>query len=146
MKSFEPGVNFFTNHNQLATSFPEYAFGDFKFTVDDATVVHAGLEYLIPKGSWTWSVRGGYYNAPDNRIRLDSVAITDTTGGSAPVPPAQLEKVFKDLFAAGESENHYTAGFSFETPIQLQFQFAVDLSSDTDQFVMSAIWRFGERK
>jgi long-subunit fatty acid transport protein len=143
LKGYESGVNFLTNQEQLQDLLPDYVFGEFRFTVDDATVVHAGVEYRLGT-SWNWALRAGYYNAPDNRIRLEDVDVSLAPGATPPQTPEQIESVFKEAFSGGDDVNHFTAGFSFQAPGNVTFQFAGDLSEDETEFVMSAIWRFGK--
>jgi hypothetical protein len=105
------------------------------YDVDDATVVHFGVEYnLLTQGRWTYAFRAGFFNAPDNRIRMTQFNSNDQ----------EINDLYLEAFAGGESENHYTLGFSFNSPIGLQMQFAADLSSVENQFVISTILRLGK--
>lgn len=140
MKGFRPGVNFFTS-GRVPSSF--FTIDSLAFDVDDATVIHAGVEFSFQTGGgWDHALRAGYYNAPDNRIHLTNIAISSATAGLA----AALEPLYRNVFGAGEDQNHFTVGFSLNTPIDLNFQFAADFADDQKQFVASAIYRFGEGK
>jgi len=135
MDGFLSGVNFFTSgliDDTLLQIDPDE---EVLFDVDDATVVHVGAEYnLITKGRWTYGFRAGYFNAPDNKIRMTQFNSTSD----------EINEAYLQAFAGGESEDHFTAGFSFTTPVGLQFQFAGDFSDTAQQFVVSAIWRIGK--
>jgi len=144
LEGFRAGENFFTQAGRIPDLNLDPA--DLVFTVDDATVVHAGIEYFFTSGGGNWAqgVRAGYYNDPDNRIRLDRIDSTD------PVVQSR-EAFFLDLFRGGEDLDHYTVGFSIgkqflKSGTNLQFQFAGDFSDANDVFVGSAIYRFGSRR
>jgi hypothetical protein len=142
LDGFESGVNLFTG--------PLVPYGDFldssldltsfEFEVDNAIVGHGGIEYTVhsPGGQWTYSIRAGYFNAPDNRIRLASVDTGDE----------QLDAIFMDIFRGGEDFDHFTAGVSLGTPedFGVTLQFAADLSDEGDQYLFSAIYRFGRTR
>lgn len=142
MEGFEPGVNFFTSQ-QLFTSFPETAVQNLQFDVDDAIVYHAGVEYFsFFRSGWGYALRAGYYNQPDNRIRMTGVQASDL---SLPMSAqARVEEIYKDVFRGAEEVDHITGGFSFNTPIGLQLQVAGDFSDVGDQFVASFKYRFGK--
>ena len=133
LKDYRAGVNLFSNPGVSTSIFtidPE----KFEFEVDDATVVHAGVEFsLQSKGGWTSALRAGYFNSPDNRIRLTEVNSGDP----------QVDRIFKDIFRGGEDVNHYTTGFSVTLPIGLQIQAAADFSDDGQEYLISSIYRFG---
>jgi hypothetical protein len=125
LEDYKKGVNFMTSGlipPDLLSDVPGFELNvdELEFDVDDATVVHAGIEY-------------NYYNAPDNRIRLVGIDTGDP----------QIDEIYLDLFRGGEAVNHYNLGFSFGTPVGLQLQLAADLSDVGNQYVMSAIYRFG---
>jgi long-chain fatty acid transport protein len=134
LENYRSGENFFTG-GLIDDTVLNIGSDDVVFDVDDATVVHLGVEYnLITRGRWTYGFRVGFFNAPDNRIRMTQFNSTDDT----------TNEVFLDAFSGGEDQNHYTAGFSFNTPISLQFQFAGDFAENSTQFLASAIYRFGK--
>ena len=132
LEDYVTGINFMTSGLIPDDLLPNI--DNLVFDVDDANVIHAGVEYNIPtRGRWTYFVRGGYYNAPDNRIRLVGIDTGDP----------EIDEIYLDLFRGGETVNHYNLGFSFGTPIGLQLQFAADLSDVGNQVVVSGIYRFG---
>ncbi len=138
LKGFRPGVNFFTSGRIPSTLLPIDP-SKLVFTVDDATVVRGGIEYFVPlKSRASFAVRAGFYNAPDNRIRLTEVNSGDP----------EIDQLFLSVFRGGESLNHVTAGFSVNTPsnIGLAFQVAGDVSKETTEIVVSTIWRFGKTR
>jgi long-subunit fatty acid transport protein len=133
LKDYRERVNFFTSP-AFEDIFDE-AFETLVFDVDDATVYRVGAEYsLRTRGGWIHSLRGGYYNAPDNKIFLKSFDSGDP----------QIDQIYLDLFRGGEDIDHYTVGFTLGTPADVHLQFAGDFSDAGDQFVGSAIYRFGK--
>ena len=135
LDDFRAGQNFFTS-GVIPQSLIPLDPDSLVFDVDDGTVVHAGVEFnFVSRGSWNHAVRMGYYNQPDNRIRLTDVSFT--------TPNPELEAIYKDLFRGGEEEDHFTVGFSINTPVGLTLQAAGDFSEDNEAFVMSTIYRFG---
>lgn len=138
LEGFKVGENFFTQPGRIPGLNLDP--NDLEFTVDDATVPHAGVEYSFTSGGgkWTQAVRVGYYLEPDNRIRLDRI--------DDPSVPADRRDFFLDLFRGGEDLDHFTVGFSVGTPIGLELQFAGDFSDSNDVLLGSAIVRFGSRR
>ncbi len=144
LEDFRAGENFFTSGIIPSTLLPIDP-DTLVFDVDDATVVHAGIEYsFISRGSWNHAIRVGYYNAPDNRIRLEGIDLESVNPGDP--QNAQLEAIYRDLFRGGDDENHYTVGFSINTPAGLNLQFAGDWTEENTDYVASAIWRFGRTR
>jgi len=135
LKGYRSGVNFFTS-NDLQTS-TSITVSNLEFTVDDATVVHAGAEFRSRvRSGWGYAARGGYYDAPDNRIRLKQVTSSDPAVASA----------FREAFSGGEKVDHFTGGFSLITPGGFQIQFAADIANSGNEFLASGIYRFGKMK
>jgi hypothetical protein len=136
LDDFRSGENFFTSG---AIQDLDLDHNDMVFTVDDATVPHFGVEYFFTSGGgkWTQAIRGGYYLEADNRIRLERI-------DNYPYP--DREAFFLDLFQGGADVDHFTVGFSIGTPVGIELQFAGDFSDSNDQFVGSAIYRFGSRR
>jgi long-subunit fatty acid transport protein len=144
LEDYVTGVNFFTGDiipESLISVNPD----DLVFDVDDATVVHAGVEYFFTsKGQWNHAVRVGYFNAPDNRIRLDEIAPN-------PDRDPTIDAILLDLFREGEDVDHLTVGFSVNVPLHVkkpphvsfELQFAANLSDAGDEYLASTIWRFG---
>ena len=128
-------MNFFTS-NDLQTS-TSITVSNLEFTVDDATVVHAGAEFRSRvRSGWGYAARGGYYDAPDNRIRLKQVTSSDPAVASA----------FREAFSGGENVDHFTGGFSLITPGGFQIQFAADIADTGNEYLASGIYRFGKMK
>lgn len=152
LENYRTGINPLTSSQTATSAFTSavsFSVSDPEFTVDDATVVHAGVEFLSLNWSgWSYALRGGYYNAPDNRIRLDKVTVCEGADLTPPCPgtatAAEIEALLKDVFRGAEEVDHFTVGISVVTPIGLQLQFAGDLADDSDQYVASAIFRFGK--
>lgn len=135
LEGYRAGENFFTSPALPKGPTLNINPDDLEFDVDDATVVHAGVEFsMISQGNWTQAVRAGYFNAPDNRIRLVSIDSGDP----------QVDRLYKKVFSGGSNENHYTAGFSIGTPIGIQLQLGADFSESAKEYVVSAIYRFGK--
>lgn len=133
LEGYRSGVNFFTSTDlQTSTSI---VVSNLEFTVDDATVVHAGAEFRSRvRSGWGYAMRGGYYDAPDNRIRLSEVSSSD---------PA-VTASFLEAFSGGENVDHFTGGFSLITPGGFQLQFAADVADSGNEYLASAIYRFGK--
>lgn len=139
LEGFRPGVNFFTGPTLAGVT--QIDSQSLVFEVDDATVVHAGVEFFFrSRGAWGHAFRAGYFNAPDNRIRLTQVRSLHPEIGP------QIEAIFKDVFRGGEDQDHYTVGFSLNAPVGIQVQFAADFADDEKQYVASAIYRFGKTR
>ncbi len=136
LEDYQKGINFFTGPFIQSTFFsidPD----QIEFDVDDAVVLHAGVEYFfVSSGSWGHAIRAGYFNAPDNRIRLSRISSGD----------ADIDRLFKDVFRGGEDVDHYTTGFSLNTPAGIRLQFAADFSDAGDEYLASAIYRFGKTR
>ena len=134
LEDYRPGVNFFTS-GLIPATFLNINAGDLKFDVDDATVLHGGAEFFFGgRGGWRYAFRGGYYNAPDNRIRL-----TDVNSGNA-----EIDGLFKDVFRGGRDLSHYTGGISINTPAGIQMQLAGDFADSGNEYLVSAIYRYGK--
>jgi hypothetical protein len=139
LEGFQVGVNFFTSGLLPADALEIDPNLPITYTVDDATVFHLGLEYNNrSRGGWNQSVRAGYYNAPDSRIRMTQFNSTNQA----------INELFLDVFRGGEDDDHYTVGFSIgKAPSRgqsLTFQLAGDFSDASDIFVGSLLWRFGK--
>ena len=103
-----------------------FPFTDARFTVDDATEIHVGIEYLFVVGETPIALRIGGWSDPDRRIRS---ADADEFGLLA-------------VFPKGEDLVHITGGFGLTLKQSIQLDFAIDSSSETTDFVMSSIFRF----
>ena len=138
LEGFQSGRNFFTS-GLIDSDAVSQTDEPIVFEVDDATVVHFGFEYTLrTRGAWAFGFRGGFFNSPDNRLRMTQFNVGDP----------EVEQAFMDVFGGGEDVNHYTAGFSFKTPIDLELQLAGDFASagGADQYLFSLIWRFGKTR
>lgn len=137
LENYRSGLNLLTS-SSITTASVNFNFTNPVFDVDDATVLHAGVEFFSrTRAGWGYMVRGGYYNAPDNRIRLTEVSVS---GSNA----AAIEGLLRDTFRGGEEVDHFTAGFSLNTPAGLHMQFAGDFADTGNEFLASAIYRFGK--
>lgn len=96
---------------------------DTEYTLDDATEVHIGAEYLFTGGTSPWALRIGAYNDPDNVLRED----TDQFG---------------EALQGRDDEIHGTAGFGIVLKEKFQADIAVSVSSIGTEGVVSVIYRF----
>ena len=83
-----------------------------------------------------------YYNRQPEISDTEFDLLVDELEKLAPDSPV-LSEALVDLFRGGEDENHFTLGFSLNTPAGLQFQLAGDFTDGVDEYVLSAIYRFG---
>lgn len=94
------------------------------FVLEDATEVHAGVEYLFTGLRFPIALRAGAWYDPDHRLRAES--------------GPELNQV---RFFAGEDQVHATAGFGFSLgPLQLDA--AADYSDRNQTASVSAAVRF----
>lgn len=96
-----------------------------EFTVDNATELHVGAEYMIPYEDWLFAVRAGVYTDPEHAIVY--------TGAD----PALLL-----LFPKGEDATHVTFGGGVVLSENYQIDAAVDWSKNAKAFVISTVARF----
>ena len=144
LEGFRPGVNLFTSGRIGGADLgiqPGATPEDFKYTVDDATVVRLGTEYTFTsRGAWSHSLRLGYYNAPDSRIRLEDFPSDGSAQGEA------SEQLFLDVFRGGEDFDHYTVGFGIgHRPLGRQetvMSVAGDFADSGSSLIVSLLWRF----
>jgi long-subunit fatty acid transport protein len=139
LEGFESGVNFLTSGDVAGGAFPVDPATEPVYEVDDGDVIHLGAEYtfglrggLVPLG-----VRAGYYNSPDNRIRLSSFNATGSNAGN-------VNTTFIDAFRGGEEVDHFTAGagIGFGNSLNSTIQVAGDFSDDGTEVLISYILRF----
>ena len=141
LKGYQTGVNFLTSQDLQAST--GITLANPHFTVDDATVIHAGFEFRSrSRGGWGYALRSGYYDAPDNRIRLQSISVT--LAGATPGTISAIESNYREAFKGGKKVNHATGGFSIISPGGFQMQFAADLADSGNEYLASAIYRFGK--
>src|SRR5207245_10137546 len=94
------------------------------------------------RGGWGYALRSGYYDAPDNRIRLQSISVT--LAGATPGTISAIESNYREAFKGGKKVNHATGGFSIITHGGLPMQFPADLADSGNEYLASAIYRFGK--
>jgi long-subunit fatty acid transport protein len=95
------------------------------FDINDGTEYHGGIEYILMVKSKPLALRAGAYLDPEHQMRY--------TG----------EDAFLRLnFPEGDDEVHYTFGFGFVPSSHLQLDFAGNLSDSSDEYVVSAVYRF----
>jgi long-subunit fatty acid transport protein len=95
------------------------------FEVDDGTEYHGGIEYIFMVKSKPLALRGGAYLNPAHRIRYSGD-----------------DGFLKLNFPEGDDEMHYTFGFGFVPSSHLQLDFAGNISDNTDEYIVSAVYRF----
>jgi long-subunit fatty acid transport protein len=106
LRGFRSGVNFLTSGQVANGAFGVAAGVPIEYTVDDGSVVRAGVEYTprLARGRGTrLALRAGYYRTPDSRIRMSRFNSTD---------PA-VNALYLEAFGGGEAEDHYTGGVGF---------------------------------
>lgn len=145
LDGFEERVNFFTS-GRIPSDLLNIR--DLRFQVDDATVVHAGVQYSFRSwGGWGQSLWAGYFNSPDNRIRLDEITVVPTDNTApARLSARKVERLYTKVFGGGKDENHVTVGFAWTAPKAVTVQFAGDFSDETDQFLGSVLFHLGGAK
>ncbi len=95
------------------------------FDIDDGTEYHGGVEYIFMVKSKPLALRGGAYLNPEHQMRY--------TGDDG---------FLKLNFPEGDDEMHYTFGFGFVPSSHLQLDFAGNISDSSDEYVVSAVYRF----
>jgi len=129
LEGFESGVNLLTNEDVTENILNPNETRDPEYDVDDADIFRFGVERLFSVGGGALTLRGGYFNSPDNKIAMTSFS-TD----------ARENSVYLDAFSGGEDENHYTAGVSYGKKHSV-VDIGADFSSDSQQIVVSYIYR-----
>lgn len=101
------------------------------YTVDNATEVHAGVEYMIPFGERFLALRAGVYNEPDHTIRF-----TGTTGDP-------VHDIFeREISPGGEDQIHITGGVGLVVSDRFQIDTAANIADRSTQLSLSAVYRF----
>jgi len=145
LEGFRSGVNFLTSDSFRNSSAVALAPNNDspEFAVDDANVVHAGAEFVLNniRGSGVkLALSGGFFNAPDNRIRLEKFNSNN----------AEIRHLYEDAFRGGGDTNHYTAGTFVSFPLggfnSMVIQAAGDFSDRGTEFVLSTLLRFGKAR
>lgn len=101
------------------------------FTVDNATEIHFGVEYILLLDERYFALRAGIYNDPDHTIRF-----TGTTGG-----PVE-DIAGRELFPGGEDQIHVTGGLGVVFNEYFQIDAATNISDRNKQLSISAVYRF----
>ncbi|MCB1037768.1 MAG: hypothetical protein KDD47_28300, partial [Acidobacteria bacterium] len=104
--------------------------GQALLTIDDATEVHFGIEYVVPELRFPLALRFGGWLDPDHRQRYDGP--TDTPG----------ERDLALSFPAGNDEIHVAAGVGLVFSESFQIDAAVDVSDTVSTGSLSAVYRF----
>jgi long-subunit fatty acid transport protein len=116
LDGYVPGVNVLTQP-------------DAEFTVDDATDIRAGLEYVFPNTNKKMppiALRGGVYIEESSEIRAKSTG----TGSFA------TEEVFRD----SGREEHLTLGLGFVMK-RYKLDLAADLANSDNEYLISFIYK-----
>ncbi|MEW6368236.1 MAG: outer membrane protein transport protein [Acidobacteriota bacterium] len=95
------------------------------FTIDDATEIHVGAEYVIPYGDSVIAVRGGLYTDPDHSMTYNGPNVADLL-----------------LFRGGDDVTHGTFGGGVVFSEHYQLDVAVDVSKTLKSFIISSVARF----
>ncbi len=95
------------------------------YTVDNATEVHFGVEYVLALGERLLALRAGVYNDPDHTVRYTG---DDSTG-----------KVF---FPGGDDQFHVTGGVGLVVSERFQIDTAANIADNNRQLSLSAVYRF----
>jgi long-subunit fatty acid transport protein len=95
------------------------------FDINDGTEYHGGVEYVLMVKSKPLALRAGAYLNPEHQMRYNG------------------DDAFLKLnFPEGDDEIHYTFGFGFVPSSSLQLDFAGNISDSSDEYVVSAVYRF----
>lgn len=101
------------------------------FTINNATEIHLGMEYILKIGEHYLALRAGGYYEPDHTIRF-----TGTTGD-------WREDIFrKTLFPGGDDQLHITGGLGIVLNNRFQIDAAANIAEKTSQLSISAVYRF----
>lgn len=96
-----------------------------EYSVDNATEVHFGVEYVLSLGERILGLRAGVYNDPDHTIRY--------TGDDI---------VAKTLFPGGDDQIHVTGGVGLVVSEKFQIDTAANIATRNKQLSVSAVYRF----
>lgn len=100
------------------------------FTIDDASEVHLGVEYLIPVASRP-GIRAGLWYDPDHSVHFRPSAANDL-----------LDERLVAMLSSGKNLWHYTFGGMLALHSSVDFSAAVDHSSRSTLVSASIIWHF----
>lgn len=96
-----------------------------QYTVDNATEIHLGMEYIVLFNNRALALRAGVYNDPDHTIRY-----------SREFPAAE------ELFPGGDDQIHVTGGLGFMFSDHFQIDAAANIAENLTQFSISTVYRF----
>jgi long-chain fatty acid transport protein len=105
------------------------------FTINNATEIHFGVEYISPLGKRLLALRAGVYNEPDHSIRFT---------GTTTDPMNEIAE--KEKFPGGDNWIHFTGGVGLILNEQFQIDMATNIADRNTQFSVSATYRFGGTK
>ena len=101
------------------------------YTVDNATEVHVGVEYVLTLGERLLALRAGAYYEPDHTIRF-----TGTTGDEFDDDAARI------LFPGGDDQFHVTGGVGLVVSEKFQIDTAANIADNCTQVSISTVYRF----
>lgn len=101
------------------------------FTIDNATEIHVGLEYVFTLGQRYLALRTGVYNEPDHTIRF-----TGSTGNP------DTDFTGRALFPGSDDQLHFTSGLGIVFNEHFQVDTAVNIAEKNKQLSLSAVYRF----
>jgi long-chain fatty acid transport protein len=102
------------------------------FFIRDVWEIHTGAEFRWYRSTITAAVRGGVFTEPDHRLRFRPAP-------NAHVAQALLDFRFNTVPAATDVGVTFGGGLAIRNHVQ--FDFAMSLSRDSDDFVVSAVVR-----
>lgn len=106
---------------------------DARFTVDDATNVRLGGEWiLLTHRNVPLAFRGGVYTQPDSTIHALSVPKKDLPSGPS------IHFATKDVFPPGSDEVHWAAGLGIVSG-RMKIDLGMDIGPDSNEFLVSFI-------
>src|SRR5262245_40980915 len=102
------------------------------FTVNDATEIHGGVQYVVPRWPGLPRFRGGVWYDPDHSVEF--------TPSSVPTDRLFNERLTAAL-STGKNQVHVTGGIGLTFGRHLEFNVAFDAASTTNIFSSSLIVR-----
>jgi len=133
-------------YEDLLEDFDVATFGEFlryyttdNYTVDNATEIHVGMEYILMLGERLLALRAGVYNDPDHTIRY-------TDAYTSWEELEFIDRIERALFPGGDNQIHVTGGLGLILNEQFQIDAAANIADRNTQFSFSAVYRFGGKK
>ncbi len=108
-----------------------YVYTKENYSVENATEVHFGVEYILALGERFLALRAGIYNDPDHTIRF-----TGTTGETV------FDIAGREKFLGGDDQIHVTGGLGLVVNDRLQIDTAANIAGRYTQLSLSAVYRF----